>query len=142
MEQFEQEKGEINMPWPDKDFYYGRWKTDIDNDTPLLRCPDCGGRVFKKEYEFAIGLKGMRFCPYCGSDLWHGQSKFAWTPNLPLFKPEIGLHIVTVNLYDQTAQKVIGRTTSAANYHFDGHWIGIDDSDVLAYADLPEPYKE
>ena len=49
-----------------KAFNYGRWKHTVDNDEPVLACPDCGCRVFQKDYEKAIGLKGMRYCPYCG----------------------------------------------------------------------------
>ena len=61
-----------------------------------------------------------------------------WTPNLPLFKPSVGLHLVTVRLYD--GRQPVGAVTRAANFHHDGHWLGVADDDVIAWADLPEPY--
>ena len=61
------------MAWPDKDFKYGKWKKAVDNDIKMLRCPDCECQVIRKDYERAIGTKGIRFCPYCGEDMWNEE---------------------------------------------------------------------
>ena len=53
-----------------KTFHLGRWKTAIDNDETMLECPECESRIIWRDYERAIGTKGIRFCPYCGADLW------------------------------------------------------------------------
>ena len=65
--------GGIEMAWPDKDFKYGKWKKAVDNDIKMLRCPDCECQVIRKDYERAIGTKGIRFCPYCGEDMWNEE---------------------------------------------------------------------
>ena len=63
------------MAWPDKEFKYGKWKKALDNDIEMLRCPDCECQVIRKHYERAIGEKGIRFCPYCGKDMWSEQDE-------------------------------------------------------------------
>lgn len=63
--------GKMNqMTWPDKDFRYGKWEKAIDNSVEMLRCPECKCQVIRKSYESAIGLNGMHYCPYCGSNMW------------------------------------------------------------------------
>lgn len=124
-----------------RNYNFGQWKHVIDNDSDMLECPSCGCRIRWEPYELAIGTKGLRFCPYCGKDQWANDASrmIAWVPNVPLFKPSIGLHLVTVNVYD--GKKVVGTTTSAAHYSTHGEWIEYDDKDIVAWADMPEPYK-
>lgn len=62
-----------------------------------------------------------------------------WIPNLPLFKLLPGFHLVTVHLWED-GRKPIGVTTSAAHYNGDGHWWEYADDDVIAWAEMPEPY--
>ena len=51
-------------PWD-----FGRWKLVKDNDDDMLQCPDCGCGIIWHWYEFAVGTKGVSFCPYCGADM-------------------------------------------------------------------------
>lgn len=53
-----------------KDFYYGMWEKAVDNETEMMRCPYCERQVIREDYEHAIGTNGIRFCPYCGEDMW------------------------------------------------------------------------
>ena len=71
-----------------------RWAIDIDNETQMLRCEACGCRVIRQWYDLAVGDKGFRHCPYCGSAMenaeqmavpWPGyrdnpQKPGAWIP--------------------------------------------------------------
>ena len=66
-----------------------RWAVDIDNETQMLRCDACGGRVIRQWYDRAVGDKGFRHCPYCGRSManaeqmavpWPGYSD---NPNRP-----------------------------------------------------------
>jgi len=41
---------------------------EIDNGTPMLKCPDCGCRIQSNPFSFAVGNLGYSFCPYCGKD--------------------------------------------------------------------------
>lgn len=59
----------MKMSWPDKDFRYGRW-IKIKENVEMLRCPYCECQVIREYYESAIGTNGIRFCPYCGEDMW------------------------------------------------------------------------
>lgn len=60
----------MKMSWPDKDFRYGRWEKVVDTEVRMLRCPACKSQVNRDDYESAIGLHGIRYCPYCGEDMW------------------------------------------------------------------------
>ena len=44
------------------------WIHEIDNETEMLRCPNCECRVTMETYLMAIGTAGVRFCPYCGRE--------------------------------------------------------------------------
>lgn len=46
-----------------------RWKITIDNGFKMYTCPECECRMTKNHYDFAVGLKGFNYCPYCGSDM-------------------------------------------------------------------------
>ena len=52
-----------------KVFDLGKWRISIDNDVEMLECPNCECRVFMEDYFKAIGQHGIRFCPYCGTNL-------------------------------------------------------------------------
>lgn len=123
-------------------YNFGIWKHVVDNDADMLECPSCGCRVRWEPYEAAIGSKGLRFCPYCGKDMWTNDAAkmIRWLPNVPLFTPGIGVHLVTVKVYDSSVKKVIGVSTNAAHYMNDT-WLGFDDNDIVAWAEMPEPYK-
>lgn len=45
------------------------WKITIDNDEPMLTCPDCECRMIKRWYDLAVGSRGYTYCPYCGKDM-------------------------------------------------------------------------
>lgn len=47
----------------------GHWINTEDNDHPMYECSECGCRMFKKEYDIAVGTRGYNFCPYCGADM-------------------------------------------------------------------------
>lgn len=63
------------MTWPDKEFRYGKWKKTIDDGNKMLRCPVCKSQVNRDDYEKAIGLNGIRYCPYCSEDMWDGEDR-------------------------------------------------------------------
>lgn len=50
-----------------------------------------------------------------------------------------GLYLVTVKLYMD--EKPVDVTTHFSNWH-QGEWLGVKDEDVIAWAKLPEPYRE
>ena len=52
-----------------KTYDTGKWKITVDNGKQMLECPECHSRAFMDEYLTALGSAGMRFCPYCGTNL-------------------------------------------------------------------------
>lgn len=52
-----------------KTFDTGKWTITIDEGAKMLECPKCHCRAIMEEYMIALGTEGMRFCPYCGTDL-------------------------------------------------------------------------
>jgi hypothetical protein len=55
-------------------------------------------------------------------------------------KPEVaGLYLITVKIY--LDNKPTDVTTSSAHWH-DKRWLGRDQDDVVAWAELPKPYRE
>ena len=47
----------------------GEWNMTIDTDEQLYECSVCGGRMFAKSYDHAVGTEGFNFCPYCGAEM-------------------------------------------------------------------------
>lgn len=50
-----------------------KWKITIDNDEPMLTCPECECRMIARWYTLAVGYRGYRYCPYCGKDMKEDQ---------------------------------------------------------------------
>jgi len=46
-----------------------RWQITIDNGFKMYTCPECECRMIKNNYDYAVGLKGFNYCPYCGADM-------------------------------------------------------------------------
>lgn len=64
-----------------------------------------------------------------------------WYPNSLIFQPPIGLHLVTVKVYDSRMRYDGMNMTSAA--HWTGEdWLEYMDEDVIAWAEMPELYTE
>lgn len=49
-----------------KTFNLKSWVIEEDTGVKMLKCPDCGGRMFMERFLLAVGTDGTRFCPYCG----------------------------------------------------------------------------
>jgi len=50
-----------------------------------------------------------------------------------------GLYLITIKLY--LDNKPIDVTTDCTHWH-NGRWLGREQSDVIAWAELPKPYRE
>ena len=50
----------------------GEWKRSTDNGYSMYECSVCESRMWKTEYDKAVGTHGFRFCPYCGADMRDG----------------------------------------------------------------------
>ena len=50
----------------------GEWKRSTDNGYSMYECSVCECRMWKTEYDKAVGTHGFRFCPYCGADMRDG----------------------------------------------------------------------
>ena len=46
----------------------GKWNIRKDNSLKMYECSGCKCRMYKDYYDRAVGLKGFRFCPYCGEE--------------------------------------------------------------------------
>ena len=60
-----------------------------------------------------------------------------WIQNGPPAGP--GFYLVTVKTYDLSGRKVVGRTASASWWRRD-RWWNYEDDDVIAWAEMPEPF--
>lgn len=52
----------------------GEWKRSTDNGYSMYECSVCESRMWKTEYDKAVGTHGFKFCPYCGADMRGGDS--------------------------------------------------------------------
>ena len=50
-----------------KTFDLKSWDIEVDTGVQMLKCPDCGCRMFMERYLSAIGTEGTSYCPYCGA---------------------------------------------------------------------------
>lgn len=56
---------------PTADRPTGKWISEVDTGTWMLKCSVCGCRVQEEKYRIAVGTAATK-CPYCGAELGLG----------------------------------------------------------------------